>query len=50
MLQALRPGPGDRELDGQRVPRVLQMLDVEVGGLAVGVLAGLVRADPGVGP
>ena len=39
-LQALGPGPGDRELDGQGVPRVLRVLVVEVSGHAVGVLVG----------
>ena len=36
----MRPGPGNRELDGQGVPRVLWVLVVEVGGHAVGVLVG----------
>ena len=38
--KALGPGPGDRELDGQGVLRVLRVLVVEVGGHAVGVLVG----------
>ena len=45
-LQALGPGLGDRELDGQGVPRVLRVLVVEVGSHAVGVLVGFVIRAP----
>ena len=36
-FQALRPGPGDGELDGLRVPAVLWVFSGEVGSHAVGV-------------
>ena len=53
-LQALGPGPGNRELDSQGVPQVLRVLVVEVGGHAVCVMVGpdlcRVLADPCVCP